>query len=425
MKMHPKMPSLMSEDQSILHHNKISPSYGVIGNPMNCLDLQPPPMVHRQSLDSLMPRKLELEANLRFDSNHGWVNRAFNSLNETAPDYSIAKPISKELIASKVCIELAPVNKQSTVKCQNRLETSDCRRRQTIETNWPRSRADNMPINDWDDLLMHINPFDSENWCKYNLAKKVITTIRAPFVFVARCTIPVVDLEKRNNNWCRPLNSFHCVIIPLVTVFSNKVIYNVGEGLFGASYPIIVLIPGLVLAIYLLKTTENQNPPSYHVVFAYAGFMMSILWVYLLVTEILGLLHAIGVIFSMSDVTIGLAFLAWGNSLGDIVANLTLASAGYPRMALGASIGAPLLNLLIGFGLSFTIGLSPGETMTIEYTPTISLLCISLAIIILALMLCTLVPPNYSRKPFGYLLIGGYAVYFISAICLEYKFVTF
>lgn len=287
---------------------------------------------------------------------------------------------------------------------------------------WSIYRADNLTLNDWDDLLAHINPFEIENWYEASIFVKLVIIFRAPLVFIATCTIPVVDKDKRNDNWCRLLNSLHCMTIPLVIVLSNKISQiNNNDGPFGVSYPVIILLAGLLLATFILKTTKSHEPPSYHVTFAFTGFLMSVLWVYLLVTEILGLLKTIGIIFGMSDAAIGLAFLAWGNSLGDIVSNLTLAEAGYPRMALGASVGAPLLNLLIGFGLSFSISLSPGESAPIPYQPTFTLLCLTLAIIIISLMLCTLVPPEYSRKPFGYILIFSYVIYFIIATCFEFK----
>lgn len=292
--------------------------------------------------------------------------------------------------------------------------------------------------NDWDNLLAHLNPLNLGQWTGASLIFKIITLVRSPLVLIAICTIPVVDYDKKRNNWCRLLNTFHCISIPMVLLINHELAnspdskthgmsissYAEFAAIIGHYYPIGLLMIGFTSAIYMLITTESEKPPKYHVVFSYIGFFMSILWVYTLVREILGLLKTIGIIFSMSDTTIGLAFLAWGNSLGDIVANLALAEAGYPRMAIGACIGAPLLNLLIGFGLSFAVNLSPGEIVSIDYTPTITLLCLSLAIVILSLMICTLVPPNHSKKPFGYVLISAYFIYFILAIALEFDLIS-
>ena len=287
---------------------------------------------------------------------------------------------------------------------------------------WPRKFS----LTEWDDFMSHINPIDASNWASTSLTGKVISIFRSPLLFMTILTVPVVDNEKPKHNWCRLLNSIHCFLVPAALLVSSRWAFDDACYLLcGMPFKLLILLPGLCLALFVFKTTNAHRPPTYHAAFAYVGFVMSVVWVYLLATEIISLLKTVGIIFSMTDTAIGLGVLAWGNSLGDIVANLSLADAGYPRMALGASIGAPLLNLLLGFGLSFTISLRPGESSPIDYSPTITLLCSTLAAILVALMLSTLVPHKRSKKPFGYLLILAYAVYFALALCIECGFLVF
>lgn len=272
-----------------------------------------------------------------------------------------------------------------------------------------------------------INPIKTDEWPQTSLIGKVAALLGAPLLFVALLTVPVVDSERKNNNWCRPLNVLHCITVPLTIslCFLKFGPDNEYLSLFEIPIPVLILIPATCLAAMVYRTSRQHAVPTYHSAFAYCGFFMSVLWIYTLAGEIISLLKTIGIMFSMSDTAIGLGVLAWGNSLGDIVANLSLAEAGYPRMAIGAAIGAPLLNLLLGFGISLTLNLKPGQTLPFEYSPTITLLCSTLAIILLSLMLSTLAPANKSKKPFGYLLIGCYFVYFIIAVCLEYNFIKF
>lgn len=277
-----------------------------------------------------------------------------------------------------------------------------------------------LTFNELDEFLTHINPIDSMNWPEMSLVAKVISVMRAPLLLAALLTVPVLDYDRSRNNWCRLLNSLHCITVPVAFTLATHLGSRENLNLFGLPLPVLVLIPGTSLAAFVLKTSEGHQPPRFHSVFAYFGFIMSILWIYLLATEIISLLKTVGIMFSMSDTAIGLGVLAWGNSLGDIVANISLAEAGYPRMAIGASIGAPLLNLLLGFGLSFSLNLKPGLSIPFEYSPTITLLCSTLAIILISLMLSTLASPERSKKPFGYLLISCYGVYFALAVCLEY-----
>ena len=42
----------------------------------------------------------------------------------------------------------------------------------------------------------------------------------------------------------------------------------------------------------------------------------------------------------------------------DLVSNVAVAKGGYPNMAASACIGAPLLNILLGLGISAIAGLS-------------------------------------------------------------------
>ncbi|KAG9842184.1 hypothetical protein KCV05_g8446, partial [Aureobasidium melanogenum] len=55
---------------------------------------------------------------------------------------------------------------------------------------------------------------------------------------------------------------------------------------------------------------------------------------------------------NMSHAIMGLTIFAVGNSLGDLVADITVARLGYPIMALSACLGGPMLNILLGIGLS-------------------------------------------------------------------------
>ena len=52
---------------------------------------------------------------------------------------------------------------------------------------------------------------------------------------------------------------------------------------------------------------------------------------------------------------LGLTVLAWGNSIGDLVADVAVARAGSPDMAVTACFAGPLFNMLVGLGVAFFI----------------------------------------------------------------------
>jgi len=47
--------------------------------------------------------------------------------------------------------------------------------------------------------------------------------------------------------------------------------------------------------------------------------------------------------------------LAFGNCIGDLIADITMATKGYPQMAITGWISSPTFNLMIGLGMSLLI----------------------------------------------------------------------
>ena len=112
------------------------------------------------------------------------------------------------------------------------------------------------------------------------------------------------------------------------------------------------LIASLVTFAILVLTTTPSHPPKYRYLLCFFGFIISIAWISTIANEVVGVLKAFGVILGISDAILGLTIFAVGNSLGDLVADITVARLGYPVMALSACFGGPMLNILLGIGLS-------------------------------------------------------------------------
>lgn len=111
------------------------------------------------------------------------------------------------------------------------------------------------------------------------------------------------------------------------------------------------LVFSLVMLLVLLATTTPRQEPKYRPLFCFLGFLVAIAWISTIANEVVGVLKAFGVITGMSDAILGLTIFAMGNSVGDWVADVTVARLGYPVMALSACFGGPMLNILLGIGL--------------------------------------------------------------------------
>lgn len=61
---------------------------------------------------------------------------------------------------------------------------------------------------------------------------------------------------------------------------------------------------------YISKSTTRNKPPSWFWILSFVGFFVALNWIFLLANEVVGLLQAIGQIFSISDAIMGLTVFA-------------------------------------------------------------------------------------------------------------------
>eukprot|EP00042_Codosiga_hollandica_P057154 m.840477 g.840477 ORF g.840477 m.840477 type:complete len:624 (-) comp59512_c1_seq2:198-2069(-) len=270
----------------------------------------------------------------------------------------------------------------------------------------------------WPQLFAQLAPFEIEDFKQERIWWKAYDLIKAPIVFFLRLTIPVVDEECLNNNWCRYLAVFNCVACPVFLVFATQL----NQNNLGGTYPtwLLALVLGSVLAILVWATSRHSVPPAYHNAFAFLGFVMSVIWIYSVANEIVNLLQTFGVLLGISADILGLTVLAWGNSIGDAVANLTVAKQGFPRMAIGACFGSPLMNILIGIGLSTTVAtLTKSNPLPISRNGTLK---VSGAFLLVSLFSSCLVIPFFkfsAGRKFGIYLICLYVAFMITAIITD------
>ncbi|KAI6217048.1 CBN-NCX-6 protein [Aphelenchoides fujianensis] len=206
--------------------------------------------------------------------------------------------------------------------------------------------------------------------------------------------------------------------------------YGLGEAPCGKDYiggrrPWIVgLLVGslrLFVALPLAIFTKRTEEPKYlKYILPYVGFLVAVSWVYALAAEIVNVVMMFGVVSRVSHVILGLTLLAWSNCIGDLIADLAVAKQGFPRMAISAAVGGPLLNLLIGFGLSFLVAILQGKTIVIprgEFNKIVMIffLCLSL---ISSLAILT-VQRFQATRFYAYFLLGLYAIFIVTALVIE------
>ncbi|XP_041854915.1 mitochondrial sodium/calcium exchanger protein isoform X3 [Melanotaenia boesemani] len=69
-------------------------------------------------------------------------------------------------------------------------------------------------------LLSSLNPVDSRQWRRKSWTWRVLKVLKTPLEVLLLLCIPVVDPDKEDKNWRRPLNCFHLITAPLVCVLA-------------------------------------------------------------------------------------------------------------------------------------------------------------------------------------------------------------
>ena len=176
----------------------------------------------------------------------------------------------------------------------------------------------------------------------------------APIASKANNPLPRMEDESSRKDWNRWLVAVQIFTAPLFVVLIVWASGTIAELNLKRLVRLTLysLLGSLVMFSILLLTTTAEQPPKYRFLLCFLGFVVSVSWISTIANEVVGVLKALGVILGISDAILGLTIFAVGNSLGDLVADVTVARLGFPVMALSACFGGPMLNILLGIGIS-------------------------------------------------------------------------
>jgi sodium/potassium/calcium exchanger 6 len=124
-------------------------------------------------------------------------------------------------------------------------------------------------------------------------------------------------------------------------------------------------------------------------------------------------------IFGLSDAIIGLTIFAVGNSLADLVANMSVAVFA-PIMGFSACFGGPMLNILLGIGLSGSYVIhQTSQPYKLHFSNTLVVSAVGLLFLLLVTLIW--VPWNgyMLTRRWGMFLIGAYSVIMCLNVVVE------
>ena len=239
-----------------------------------------------------------------------------------------------------------------------------------------------------------------------------LSILELPLYLPRRLTIPVICEDK----WSKVYAVASVTLAPLLlaAIGSHQI---ESPGNWGVVFYAVALVLGISFGVVAYLTTESSSPPKR---FAFpwlgAGFVMSVTWSYITAQELVGLLVSLAYIFGVNPSILGLTVLAWGNSIGDLVTNMTMALNGGPegvQIAFSGCYAGPIFNTLFGLGLSL-IGYCWTKYPSAVTLPRDPYLLQTLAFLAAGLFWALLVLPRRDMRLDGVFGIGLLVIYIVS-----------
>lgn len=177
-----------------------------------------------------------------------------------------------------------------------------------------------------------------------------------PVSTLLRLTIP----QPAPSQWSRFYASANIALCPLALLYACN-------SFMPFNHPIVFLLPTIHFPLwsvvlmasfslaFLHFIMEKEPPKTEHMPVVIVAFVMSVFWISTTAGELVNCLEAIGTLLQLPPALLGLTVLAWGNSVGDLVADVAVAKAGHPAMAMAGCFAGPMFNMLVGLGTALVI----------------------------------------------------------------------
>ncbi|XP_010458161.2 PREDICTED: cation/calcium exchanger 5-like isoform X1 [Camelina sativa] len=226
------------------------------------------------------------------------------------------------------------------------------------------------------------------------------------------------------SDWSRFYRSANIVFCPLALLYSCN-------SFVPLNHPISFLFPNTHLPLWLVVllmtsslaflhfTVEKQPPKTEQLPVIVVAFIMSVFWISTIAGELLNCLAALGTLLKLPPALLGLTVLAWGNSVGDLVADVAVAKAGRPAMAMAGCFAGPMFNMLVGLGSALVM--QTGNVYPNAYELGFHVGIVIAFVFLLLSLMGSLLVITWSRfrvpRFWGICLVGLYVVFtFVSLI---------
>eukprot|EP00970_Alexandrium_tamarense_P009625 scaffold1928_cov109-Alexandrium_tamarense.AAC.50 len=244
----------------------------------------------------------------------------------------------------------------------------------------------------------------------------LLLSVELPFTIIRKLTNPVPC----DGYYCRPLVAISFAISPfwLWLYFLDQF----GVDIFATSIGYILSAVHGVIALCVLRHAPDGDGPldfSAVVPLTLYGFCIAATWLDSIADKLVELLVLFGILLRIPNTIMGLTVLAFGNSLQDLIANVSISKKGLSTMAVTACLAGPIFNLCIGMGMGFWALLKSTGKNEIEVKFPTNLktgFYFTIANMILLVFSGVVIGNGTIGRGYGYVACGLYVVYVVTSL---------
>lgn len=269
----------------------------------------------------------------------------------------------------------------------------------------------------------NMSNFLSVNLCIYFVLcfLQISKVWERPISILLKLTIP----QTAPSEWSRFYISANIMLCPLALLYTcnsfmpldHPIVFLLANTHFPLWFIVLLASSSLALLHFVLET---ESPKTEQMPILLVAFMMSVFWISTVAGELLNCLAAIGMLLEVHPSLLGLTVLSWGNSVGDLVADVAVARAGQPAMAMAGCFAGPMFNMLVGLGTALVMQTADVYPKAYELHLHTGIV-IAFVFLLLSLMGSLLVI-TWSRfrvpKFWGFCLVGLYVFFMVISLVI-------